>query len=93
MGAFMNDQDEKFVRVSFSKALHEELKKRINAKIYTHVTDDDVLDIAIERMGISFYMKYGNITGKIIKEYPIDIIVNEVVTAYRKHINGMFFYI
>lgn len=75
----------------FKHRVFKYLNRKINASIYTDITDD-VLTVRIYKFGMSWERKYPNILNITLNETDKNKFGREIVSEFQKDIQTTFFY-
>lgn len=74
----------------FCLDLHKKLKGRVKGRVHTTVKDD-VLIITFQMGKKEFKAEFDQLSDRLAVEGAMDAIIDEVTTAYRKHIENLYF--
>lgn len=82
----------RFMYDLYSIAVYNYIKDHIrDGHVFTHIYDDDVLRIRIEKNGINMLMKWPNISRKIVYGYGAVEIAKEALRVYKQNVLNEFF--
>lgn len=77
----------------FIKALHQELKKKINASIYVGNSNiADTITVSITKNGNTFCIYIDNIQAKILRGITSRTLANDICGKYKYHLLSQYFY-
>lgn len=87
MSNYISDLNE-----TFSKNLHSELKKKINASIFVIVDDNGDLNVAINKGRMGWRGTIEDVIMKIASGYSMNQIVDYITKQYKKSVLNAYFY-
>ena len=75
----------------FQKRLHQNLKKRIDARIFISI-ENDTLFIRMSKLGVYWEQQIPNILDIILQGAGNDKLENEIIADFRSMVFKTFFY-
>ena len=82
--------EQEYVCVNYSKKVRDELKKHLNASVFTKI-ENGVIIIEIKSNNITYKTAYPDVMNMIFEGKSASHLAADVIPAYRKFILSKFF--
>lgn len=82
--------EQEYVCVNYSKKVRDELKKRVNASVFTKV-ENGVIIVEIKSNNVIYKTAFPDVANMIFEGKPASAVANDICNSYRKFILSKFF--